>query len=73
MSEEQELRSFIEAVEELVGALTEQVAQKDHQCQVLAERLADQMTLTDELRAQLDQQQAETRKTLILFPKTPAT
>ncbi len=73
MSEEQELRSFIETVEELVRVLTEQLAQKDRQCQVLMERLADQMSLTDELRTQLDQQQAETRKTLILFPKTPAT
>ncbi len=58
MSEEQELHSFIETVEELVRTLTEQVAQKDRQCQVLTERLADQMTLTDELRAQIDQQQA---------------
>ncbi len=59
MTQKQELHSFIKTVEELVRALTE--------------RLANQMSLTDELKAQLSQQQAETRKTLILFPKTPAT
>ncbi len=73
MREARELKALIDTVEELVRVLTEQVAQKDHQCQVLTEQLADQIKQTDELRDQLVQQQADTRNAVILFPKTPAT
>ncbi len=71
MNERQEAQAFIETAEKLVHALMEQVSQKEHQCEVLTAQLADQMTRNAELNAQLSRHQ--TRQSVILFPKTPAT
>ncbi len=71
MGERQEVQALIETAEKLVGALREQVAQKEDQCEGLTAQLADQMRQNAELSARLSRYQ--TRQSVILFPKTPAT